>query len=129
MVEEVSNHEGEGDQELHMEDWEEEAVKTNRQHHKFKLANKYMGIVLHDKEDGDDGYDEIRKVCAIIWDRSSKAFKVNTELLRSTNEADPIQDVESNQPYDINAELHVIVKAAKLEPEGAAQTTFKLVDE
>ena len=113
----------------YMEDWEEEAVKTNRRHHKFKLANKYMGIVLHDKEDGDDGYDEIRKVCAIIWDRSSKAFKVNTELLRSTNEADPIQDVESNQPYNINAELHVIMKAAKLEPEGAAQTTFKLVDE
>ena len=113
----------------YMEDWEVEAVKTNRRHHKFKLANKYMGIVLHDKEDGDDRYDEIRKVCAIIWDRSSKAFKVNTELLRSTNEADPIQDVESNQPYNINTELHVIMKAAKLEPEGAAQTTFKLVDE
>ena len=88
-----------------------------------------MGIVVHDKEDGDNAYVEIRKICAIIWDCSSKAFKVNTELLWSANESDPIQDVESNQPYNINNELHVITKAMKLEPERAAQTTFKLIDE
>ena len=112
-----------------MEDWEGEAVKPNRRHHKFKLANKYMGIIIHDKEDGDDAYDEIRKICAIIWGRSSKVFELHTGLLRSANESDTIQDVKSNQPYNIDAELHVIMKAAKLEPEGAAQTTFKLVDE
>jgi hypothetical protein len=65
----------------YMKDWKGEAVKTNQRHHKFKLVNKCMGIVIHDKEDGDDAYDEIRKKRAIIWDRSSKAFKVNTELL------------------------------------------------
>ena len=54
---------------------------------------------------------------------------MNTELLRSANESDPIHDVESNQPYNINNELHVIMKAAKLEPEEVAQTTFKLVYE
>ena len=45
------------------------------------------------------------------------------------NESDTRRDIESNQPYNINAELHVIMKAVKLEPEGAPQPTFKLVDE
>ena len=88
-----------------------------------------MGIVIHDKEDGKDAYDEIWKICAITWDRSSKTFKVNTELLWSANESETLQDVESNQPYNTNAELQALMKAGQLEPEGAAQTTFKPIDD
>ena len=112
----------------YMEDWEAEAVATNQHIGKFKLANKYMGLILHDKEDGADAYDEVRRVCAIVWDRGSKTFKVNTELLRSADAADIYEDVSSNQPYNINEEMHTIIKAAKLIPEGAAQTSVVLVD-
>ena len=128
MAEEVSNHEGEGDK-SYIKDWEEEAVKTNQRHHKFKLANKYMEIVVYDKEDGDNAYDDTKNICVIVWDCSSKAFKVNTELLQSANESSTLQDVERNQPYIINADLHAKIKASKLEPEGAAQTSFKLIDD
>ena len=94
---------------------------------KFKLQDKYNGIVIHDKEDGDEPYDEVRKICAIVWDRGTRMFKANTELLRSSNPADVMRDVSSNQPYNINSTLHDIIKAAKLVPEGAAQTSIKLV--
>ena len=53
---------------------------------------------------------------------------MNTELLRSADASDEIEDMSSNQPYNINIELHLCVTAAKLVPEGAAQTAFKLVD-
>ena len=81
-----------------MENWEEEEeeVKTNRQYYKFKLANKYMKIVVHDKEGGETLYGEIRNIYAIVWARSSKAFKVNTELLRLVNESDNMRNVKSN---------------------------------
>ena len=88
-----------------------------------------MGIALHDKGDSDNGYNEIQKVCAIIWDCSSKAFKVITELLQSTNESDHIHGIKSNQPYNINTKLHMTLKATKMEPYGAVQTTLKCVDE
>ena len=112
----------------YMEDWEAEAVATNQRVGKFKLANKYMGLILHDKEDGADAYDEVRRVCAIVWDRGSKTFKVNTELLRSADAADINEDVSSNQPYNINEKMHTTIKAAKLIPEGAEQTSVVLVD-
>ena len=65
----------------------------------------------------------------MIWNHLSKAFKVNTKLLQSANEFDTLQDVGNNQSYNINAALHMIMKAAKLELEEAAQTTFKLIDD
>ena len=110
-----------------MEDWEAGAIAVMRRVGKFKLQDKYNGIVIHDKEDGDEPYDEVRKICAIVWDRGTRMFKANTELLRSSNPADIMSDVSSNQPYNINSTLHDIIKAAKLVPEGAAQTSIKLV--
>ena len=49
-----------------IEDWEAEAI--SRKHNvigQFKLSNKYMGLVLHDKEE--DDYDEVRRVIAVVW--------------------------------------------------------------
>ena len=41
MVKKIKNY---------IEDWEGEAVKTHQWHHKFKLVNKYMGIIIHGKK-------------------------------------------------------------------------------
>ena len=112
----------------YMEDWEAEAVATNRRVGKFKLANKYMGLILHDKEDGANAYDEVCHVCAIIWDCGLKTFKVNTELLHSADAADIYEDASSYQPYNINEEMHTIIEATKLIPEGMAQASVVLVN-
>ena len=50
----------------YMEDWEDDAVQTSRQHHKFKVINKDMGIAVGNKEDGNSAYNDVRKICAII---------------------------------------------------------------
>ena len=114
----------------YMEDWEDAAIAVQRRAGRFRLQEKYMGVVIHDKEDGDgdEGYDEVRRICAIVWDRDSRRYKVNTELLRSANVADDVEDMSLNQPYNINSELHRCMKAAKLVPEGANQTSYKLLD-
>ena len=62
----------------YLEDCETEVISLNRCVNKFKLANKHVGIVLHDTEDGDETYDEVRKTCAVLWDHSTWSFKVNT---------------------------------------------------
>ena len=47
-----------------MEDWEAGAIAVMRRFGKFKLQDKYNGIVIHDKEDGEEPYDEVRKTSA-----------------------------------------------------------------
>ena len=111
-----------------IEGWEANAVKQQTRVNRFKLQHKYMGLVMHDKEDGgSDTYDEIRRVCAIVWDRGSKSFKANTELLKSAEPSDVPLDVSTNQPYGINLALHACLAAAKLVPEGAAQVSVHLI--
>ena len=112
----------------YMEDWEEAAIGVQRRPGRFRLQEKYMGVVIHDKEDGEESYDEVRRICAIVWDRDSRHYKVNTELLWSADASDEIEDMSSNQPYNINSELHICIKAAELVPEGASQTSYQLLD-
>lgn len=110
-----------------MEGWEEAAIGVQRRAGRFPLQEKYLGGIIHDKEDGDEGYDEVRRICAIVWDRDLYHYKANTELLWSVDAADKIENMPSNQPYNINVELHACMKAAKLIPEGASQTSYKRI--
>ena len=50
----------------YMEDWEEAAIAVQRRAGRFRLQEKYLGLVMHDKEDGAEGYDEVRRICAIV---------------------------------------------------------------
>ena len=66
----------------YMGDWEEVAIGVQHRAERFRLQEKCLGVVIHDKEDGDEPYDEVRKICAIVWDRGTRMFKANTQLLR-----------------------------------------------
>ena len=76
-----------------MEDWEEAAIGVQHRAGRFRLQEKYLGVAIHDKEDGNEGYAEVRRICAIVWDRGSRRYKVNTELLWSADAADKIEDM------------------------------------
>ena len=54
-------------------------------------------MVIHDKEDDDEGYDEVCRICVMVWDRDSRRYKVNTVPLWSADASDEIEDMSSNQ--------------------------------
>ena len=101
----------------------------NQHIRKFRLANKYLRLIIHDKEDGDVHYNEVQEICAATWDRGTHSFKAYMELLCFADAYDIPQMIGSNQPYLINSALHNLIKAAKLVPEGIAQTSIKLISE
>ena len=86
-----------------MEEWEDAKDKSNVT--RFKLQNKYLLVNLHGSEPGD--YDERCKIISIVWE-NSKGWFVCAKL---GDDSDDATDVDANQSYAINVELHKLILA------------------
>ena len=92
----------------YIEDWESNLTLKGDEILEAKLRDKYIGMRIHDTEDGADGYDEKRLIYDIAWQASRpKGWYALTGLIKEDGNVN--RTVEMRQQYIISSGLLDII--------------------